>query len=239
MSVATRAALFTALLAVAPACEDADDGHDAGGGDVPADATDTVEPDVPTDATDTAEPDVPADVPEEIAEEADAGFVCDPPAAPDSLYELSALDRSGEESSMCRYRGDVVLIVNVAALCGFTPQFSGLQRIYDTYRERGFVVLGFYCDQFSHQAGSPEQQAAAEARYGVTFPIFDIVNVNPPDMHPIYRWLKAQEGGAGDVLWNFEKFLLSRDGRLLGRWRTDVSPLSATITGPVEAALEE
>ncbi len=111
--------------------------------------------------------------------------------------------------------------------------------LQDDYGDQGFQVLGFYCDQFMHQAGTEEQRASCEEYYGVNFLVFDIINVDPPGEHPIFTWLKSQPGGAGQVLWNFEKFLVSRDGRLLGRWATGVNPTSTEIRTAIDAALAE
>ncbi len=171
--------------------------------------------------------------------ELDGGsFVCDPPAEEGSLFELQA-DFKYEDNpvSMCRYRGEVILIVNVAAACGYTNQFGGLVELQNTYENQGFTVLGFYCNQFMNQAGSPEQQETVETQYGVNFPVSEIINVNPPDEHPIYTWLKAQPGGDGSIGWNFVKFLVSRDGELLARWETSVSPTDSTIKTAIEDAL--
>lgn len=171
--------------------------------------------------------------------EPDGGsFVCDPPAEPGSIFELQA-DFKYEENpvSMCRYRGEVILIVNVAAACGYTNQFGDLVELQTTYESQGFTVLGFYCNQFMNQAGSPEQQETVETQYGVNFPVSEIINVNPPDEHPIYTWLKAQPGGDGSIGWNFVKFLVGRDGELLGRWDTTVSPTDSAIKTAIEEAL--
>jgi glutathione peroxidase len=138
---------------------------------------------------------------------------------------------------MCKYRGKVVLLANVAAKCGFTPQMGSLAAVQTTYKDQGLVVLGFYSDQFGQQAGSEEEQATCEQNYGVNFELFEPVNVNPPQEHEIFTWLKAQPGGAGAIDWNFEKFLLSRKGALLGRWASAVDPESDTLTTAIEAAL--
>jgi glutathione peroxidase len=132
-----------------------------------------------------------------------------------------------------------VLVANIAALCGYTPQMGDLVTLQDDYGDQGFQVLGFYCDQFMHQAGDEDQRAACEESYGVDFLIFDIINVNPPDEHSVFTWIKSQPGGAGTVQWNFEKFLIGRDGELLGRWPTATAPTSSEIRTAIEAALAE
>ena len=233
-SIGWRLAALSALVAGLVGCEGAEAAADHGGGDGGTDAADEVpdvEPDelVPDDAV--VEEDAAAD------ESGDTGgSVCEAPP-PGSIFELSATSEDGEEIPLSRYCGRVMLIANVAALCGYTPQFGGLQDLYEVYADDGLVVLGIYCDQFLHQAGSPEERDAAEETYGVTFPIFDVVNVNPPREHPIFTWLKSQPGGEGDVEWNFEKFLVGRDGTFLGRWSTATAPMARSITTAVESAL--
>jgi glutathione peroxidase len=237
------ATLALVVLAVAAGCKTGDAAGDDGSGEFGTDAVADLPVETPTEvpADGAAETpvDVAIDLPAEAAADDGGGWTCDPPAAAGSIYELSALDRDFEEVSMCRYRGQVMLIVNVAALCGYTPQLAGLQALWETYRDRGLVVLGFYCNQFGEQAGTPTECSAVETRYRVDFPLFDILNVNAPDEHPIFTWLKAQPGGSGDLAWNFEKFLVSREGRLLGRWLSAEAPESSAITSAIEAALTE
>lgn len=165
---------------------------------------------------------------------------CVPPAEPGSLFELEA-DFKGEEEpvSLCDYRGEVILIVNVAANCGYTYQFGDLAQLQTDYGSQGLQVLGFYCNQFAGQAGTPQEQQAVEDNYGVNFPVSEILNVNPPAEHPIYTWLKSQPGGAGDISWNFEKFLVGRDGTLIDRWSTQTEADDADIIAAIEAALQE
>ena len=170
----------------------------------------------------------------------DAAFVCDPPAQPGTFYALEAqsLDR-WDPVSMCELRGKVALVVNIAAKCGYTPQLGTLAEIQTKYRDDGLVILGFYCDQFANQAGDEEERWVCQENYGVNFEVFDIINVNPPEEHPIFSWFKSQEGFAGDVQWNFEKFLVSRDGQLLGRWGSTVTPDSPELTAAIEEALAQ
>ncbi|MDY0004006.1 MAG: glutathione peroxidase [Polyangia bacterium] len=130
-----------------------------------------------------------------------------------------------------------MLIVNVAAKCGYTYQFGGLAELQDTYGAQGLTVLGFYCNQFMQQAGTEQEQENVETTYGVNFPVSKIINVNPPDEHPIFTWLKAQPVGDGAVQWNFEKFLVGRDGVLISRFTTQTEPTSASITTAIESAL--
>jgi len=165
----------------------------------------------------------------------DTAFVCSPPAQPGELYALFA-STGVRDISLCEYRGRVLLIVNIAAKCGYTPQLGKLATLHKTYEAQGLTVLGFYSDQFN-QAGTEQEQQSCEASYGVTFPTFPDVNVNPPNEDPVFTWLKAQPGGAGPVLWNFEKFLVSRDGALLQRWATAVEPDAAQVVSAIQAAL--
>jgi glutathione peroxidase len=226
-------ALVGLSLLLWPACSDDDSASSPD-----AQVTDGAVPDAA--ALDGAEPDGAS--PDAAAVDGaapDSGiFVCDPPAAAGSLFELEADFKDAPNPvSLCQYRGQVILIVNVAALCGYTHQFGGLAQLQTTYESQGFTVLGFYSDQFMNQAGSPQQQQDAETQYGVNFPCSEIINVNPPNEHPIYTWLKNQPGGSGEIGWNFVKFLISRDGELLGRWDTSTEPSDSAITDAIEAAL--
>lgn len=132
------------------------------------------------------------------------------------LSDFSATRITGDQVDLGSYQGKVVLVVNTASQCGLTPQYAGLQQLYQDYGDRGLVVLGFPCDQFGHQEPGTEAEIAdfCEASYGVTFPMFAKVEVNGPGAHPLYRWLTtAQPGENGpDIEWNFAKFLLDRDG---------------------------
>jgi glutathione peroxidase len=166
----------------------------------------------------------------------DTGFVCSPPAQPGEIFALSA-STGVRDISLCEYRGRVLLIVNIAAKCGYTPQLGKLATLYKTYRAQGLTVLGFYSNQFN-QAGSEQEQQACEVSYGVTFPTFPNVAVNPPGEDPVFTWLKSQPGGDGPVLWNFEKFLVSRDGKLLQRWATAVEPDAPQVITAIQGALQ-
>lgn len=122
-----------------------------------------------------------------------------------------------------------MLIVNVASKCGFTPQYQGLESLYREFKDRGLVVLGFPCDQFGHQepGNSSEIQTFCSNTYGVTFPLFEKIEVNGPGTHPIYSWLKNQKAGflgTKRIKWNFTKFLLGRDGQVVGRYGSTTRP---------------
>ena len=157
-----------------------------------------------------------------------------------TAFDFNALDIEGRDRSLREFEGKVLLIVNVASKCGFTPQYAGLQRLWETYRERGLVVLGFPCDQFGHQEPGNEAEIASFCRldYGVDFPMFAKVEVNGANAHPLWTWLKTQKGGflgIGAIKWNFSKFLVGRDGRVIERYAPNDAP--ASLARDIEAAL--
>ncbi|HVS69167.1 MAG TPA: glutathione peroxidase [Mycobacteriales bacterium] len=159
-----------------------------------------------------------------------------------SLYDIPLTTLDGKPTTLGEHKGDVMLAVNVASKCGYTPQYEALQKLYETYSERGFTVLGFPCNQFLFQeSGSAEKIAEfCSTTYGVTFPMFAKLKVNGRDQHPLYAELtKAADasGKAGRVKWNFEKFLINRDGEVVGRFRTPVKPDDPVIVQAIEAAL--
>ena len=142
-------------------------------------------------------------------------------------FELTSID--GHTRSMADFRGRTLLIVNVASACGDTPQYAGLERLYRAYKDRGFVVLGFPCNQFGRQEpGSNEDVAKFCSRtYDVTFPLFAKVDVNGRAAHPLFQWLKAQKKGVfgtASIKWNFMKFLVSRDGEVVKRFGSTETP---------------
>ncbi len=146
-----------------------------------------------------------------------------------NVFDFTARDLSGTERSLAEWRGQVLLIVNVASECGFTPQYAGLERLYRKYKGSGFAVLGFPCDQFGHQEPGNEAAIAAfcSDNYDVTFPMFAKIDVNGPKAHPLYQHLKsARRGimGSEAVKWNFTKFLVGRDGEALDRFAPAATP---------------
>ncbi|NEY34712.1 glutathione peroxidase [Streptomyces sp. PRKS01-65] len=154
--------------------------------------------------------------------------------------EIGALQ--GGSAELGQYAGQVVLIVNVASKCGLTPQYAGLERLHERYAERGFTVLGVPCNQFlGQEPGSAEEIAEfCSATYGVTFPMTEKVEVNGAGRHPLYERLAGfadAEGHSGDVRWNFEKFLVGRDGRVLARFAPQTDPEAPEVVAAVEAAL--
>ena len=157
-----------------------------------------------------------------------------------TAYDFSARDIQGHEQALSDYRGKVLLVVNVASKCGFTPQYAGLEELWKTYRERGLVVLGFPCDQFGHQEPGDEAEIRdfCSLTYDVDFPMFAKVEVNGGDAHPLWKWLKDEKGGLlgiDAIKWNFTKFLVGRDGKVIKRYPPTDKPES--LAGDIEAAL--
>jgi glutathione peroxidase len=155
-------------------------------------------------------------------------------------YPVSTL--GGQPSSLAALDGKTLLIVNVASKCGLTPQYSGLEQLHERFADRGFSVVGFPCNQFGGQEpGSADEIAEfCSTTYGVTFPMFEKVEVNGPGRHPIYTELTATPdaaGEAGDIQWNFEKFLVGPDGTILGRFRPMTAPDAAEVVTAIEASL--
>lgn len=155
------------------------------------------------------------------------------------MADFSAERIDGTPVELSTWAGEVVLVVNTASKCGFTPQYRGLQELQTGFGDDGFTVLGFPCDQFAHQEPGDEAQIAdfCSDRFGVTFPMFAKVDVNGPDAHPLYAWLKQEKAGllGGRVMWNFTKFLVGRDGRVIKRYAPTLKP--AAIAGDIADAL--
>lgn len=159
-----------------------------------------------------------------------------------SIYDHPVQALGGGEADLHDHEGKVALIVNVASKCGLTPQYEGLERLQQTYGDRGFTVLGFPCNQFLGQEPGTSDEIATfcSTTYGVTFPMFEKIDVNGDDQHPLYAELTQvpdAEGQAGDVQWNFEKFLVTPNGGQVIRFRPGVEPEDAAITAAIEANL--
>ena len=159
-----------------------------------------------------------------------------------SLYDIPLRTLSGEAASLGDYEGKALLIVNVASKCGLTPQYAGLERLQERYAARGFTVLGFPSNQFAGQepGSSEEIQTFCSTTYGVSFPLFEKTDVNGDGRHPLYEELtKAadDQGQAGDVSWNFEKFLIGPDGAVAARIRPRTEPEAAEVVAAIEALL--
>jgi len=146
-----------------------------------------------------------------------------------SVYKYSAIDIDGEKQDLSQYEGKVLLIVNTASKCGFAPQFQGLETLYENMKDQGFMVLGFPSNQFKNQ--EPEDEAGiknfCELNYGVTFPMFSKIDVNGENAHPLFRYLRKETKGLlGDsVKWNFTKFLVGKDGKVIRRYAPQVDPM--------------
>ena len=152
-----------------------------------------------------------------------------------TIYGFSAVLLDGRPVSLDKFRGRVLLIVNTASKCGFTPQYAGLEELYRTYRERGFEVLGFPCNQFGGQEPGPEAEIGAfcETHYGVSFPLFAKIDVNGPHAHPLYRFLKESKPGifgTEKIKWNFTKFLIDRNGSVARRFGPATKPKTLAVT---------
>ena len=156
-----------------------------------------------------------------------------------TLSDFTAQTLGGHEQDLGEYDGKVVLVVNTASQCGFTPQFGGLERLWDEYGDDGLVVLGFPCNQFGSQDPGSDDQIGefCQANYGVTFPMFSKVEVNGDDAHPLYQWLKSEKSGlaGGRIKWNFTKFLVGRDGKVIKRFGSTTKP--EKIAPRIERAL--
>jgi glutathione peroxidase len=155
-------------------------------------------------------------------------------------FEHNTID--GQQRSLADYRGKVLLIVNVASQCGLTPQYSGLEELYRAMKDRGLEVLGFPCNQFGGQEPGTETEIKqfCETRFDVTFPLFAKLEVNGKARHPLYAWMTAQDtrpDGAGDVKWNFAKFLIDRQGALIARFSPMTAPASPELVDTLERAL--
>lgn len=169
-----------------------------------------------------------------------------------TIYDFTALSNKGKEVNFADYQGKVLLIVNTASKCGFTPQYDGLEALYQKYKDQGLVIIGFPCDQFGHQEPGTDEQIEEFCRinHGVTFPLMSKIEVNGEGAHPIYQWLKSQAGFAGfdpahpltkildemftkadpdyaskpDIKWNFTKFLISKEGKVVSRFEPTTEP---------------
>lgn len=156
-----------------------------------------------------------------------------------TLSDFQARAITGDDISLSNYTGQVVLVVNTASKCGFTPQYTGLEELYQRYASQGLVVLGFPCDQFGHQEPGDDSSIDdfCQLNFGVTFPMFSKVEVNGSEAHPLYRWLRREKSGVlGDtVKWNFTKFLVGRDGTVIRRYAPATTPDKIAVD--IEAAL--
>jgi glutathione peroxidase len=159
-----------------------------------------------------------------------------------SVYDFKATKINGQEISLSEYKGKVLLIVNTASKCGFTPQYEGLETLYQQYKEDGLMILGFSCNQFSEQEPGSNDEIANFCRvnYGVSFDMFAKIDVNGDNAHPLYKYLKKEATGllgSESIKWNFTKFLVDRNGKVIDRYASTTKP--ASLTGDIEALLAE
>lgn len=160
-----------------------------------------------------------------------------------TLYDFTVKDIRGKDVSLSTYKGKVVVVVNVASECGYTPQYDGLQKLYSKYKDKGLVILGFPANNFGSQEPGTNDQILqfCSTKYGVDFPMFSKISVYGHDMHPLYAMLTADHGAnapSGEVSWNFEKFLVGKDGNVMKRYKSRVKPDSADLIADIEAALK-
>ena len=163
-------------------------------------------------------------------------------ASAGSVHDISVKDIDGKETSLGAYKGKVLLVVNVASKCGLTPQYKALESTYEKYKDKGLVVLGFPCNQFaSQEPGTNEEiKQFCSSQYHVSFPLFDKIEVNGANRHPLYVALAGKDSPyPGDIKWNFGKFLISRDGKILKRFEPRTTPDSPEVVQAIEAALAE
>jgi glutathione peroxidase len=161
-----------------------------------------------------------------------------------SIYDIDVMDIDGKDVNLGKYKDQVVMFVNTASQCGYTPQYKGLQAIYDKYKDRGFVILGFPANNFGGQEpGSNEEiKEFCTLKYKVTFPMFAKISVKGDDTHPLYKYLTSTETNpkfAGDISWNFNKFLANGDGEIIARFSSKETPESKEVLNAIEQALDD
>lgn len=160
----------------------------------------------------------------------------------DSIYKFTLKDIDGKDTTLSQYKGKVVMLVNVASKCGLTPQYEGLQRLYDKYKDKGFVILGMPANNFGGQEpGTNEEiKSFCSLKYNVTFPIFSKISVKGEDIHPLYKYLTEKETNpeyGGEIKWNFNKFLIDKNGKIIARFEPRVTPESEPVVAAVEKAI--
>ncbi|HEY4128405.1 MAG TPA: glutathione peroxidase [Gammaproteobacteria bacterium] len=155
-----------------------------------------------------------------------------------SFHDFSVKTIDGTQKLLKDYQGHPVLVVNVASECGLTPQYTGLEKLYKHYKDQGLVVLGLPCNQFGAQEPGSEAEIKkfCEVKYGVDFPLTSKIEVNGPGAHPLYNWLRSASDGT-DIQWNFEKFLIGKDGHLIKRYSPKTVPEDAALKTDIQAAL--
>ncbi len=171
-------------------------------------------------------------------------FSSDGSKTPASVHDFTVKDMRGKDVKLSRFKGKVLLIVNVASRCGLTPQYAGLQALYEKYRKSGFVILAFPANDFNNQepGSNAEIEQFCKTKYGVTFPVFAKISVKGEAMHPLYRYLTSKETNpehSGEIEWNFAKFVIGRDGRIAARFAPQVRPEDPAVARAIEGLLEQ
>ena len=159
-----------------------------------------------------------------------------------SIHDIAVIDLDGKDIALSDYKGKVLLVVNVASKCGLTPQYAGLEAVQEKYKDKGFTVLGFPCNQFGGQEPGTNEEIKqfCSTKYNVTFPLFDKIDVNGPKRHPLYVALAGNDSPfPGDIKWNFGKFLIGRDGKILKRFEPRTVPDAPEVVAAIEAALAQ
>jgi glutathione peroxidase len=157
-----------------------------------------------------------------------------------SIHDIAVKDIDGKDTTLGAYKGKVLLIVNVASKCGYTPQYQGLESIYEKYKDKGFVVLGFPCNQFGQQEPGTNEEIKqfCSSKYNVKFPMFDKIDVNGEHRHPLYVALAGEQSPyPGNIKWNFSKFLIGRDGKIIKRFDSKAAPESPEVIAAIDAAV--
>jgi glutathione peroxidase len=176
------------------------------------------------------------------------GFIFNPsptdPPKEKSVYEFTMKDIDGNDVKLNQYKGDVVMIVNTASKCGYTPQYEGLEKIYEKYKDKGFVILGFPANNFMGQEPGTEKEIKefCTLKYHVSFPMFSKISVKGEDQHPLYTFLTNKQSDpefAGDITWNFNKFLVDRSGKIVARFSSKDTPESDAITAAIDKYLAQ
>ncbi|HXX76839.1 MAG TPA: glutathione peroxidase [Nitrospiraceae bacterium] len=158
-----------------------------------------------------------------------------------SIYDFTMDDIDGKPVNLSQYRGKVLLVVNTASMCGNTPQYSELEKMYETYQEKGFEILAFPANNFGQQEPGTNQEIKnfCFTKYSLTFPLFSKISVKGDDKHPLYRYLTEQSPFPGEVEWNFQKYLIDRSGNVVARYHHRTKPLSEEIVRGIETALSK
>jgi glutathione peroxidase len=158
-----------------------------------------------------------------------------------SIFDFTMDDIDGKPVNLDQYRGKVLLVVNTASFCGNTPQYSDLEKMYETYQEKGFEILAFPANNFGQQEPGTNQEIKnfCFTKYSLTFPLFSKISVKGEDKHPLYRYLTEQSPFPGEVEWNFQKYLIDRSGKVVARYHHRTKPLSDEIVRGVETALSQ